>query len=174
MAACPLPALLQGLGRLGAAGRGCARSLPLGAREIACSVPRFPSMSCWGTSRRTSAPLLPEGHDYRERHHCGPKLYIGKTPEDIVARFKNQATFPWYLLPLNVRTTRFEVLWQQAHKANNREALKAVQVLMDAAHDRGAAEAAAAAPGATGAATRMSRSQKRALRSGVAAESWRR
>ena len=109
---------------------------PRGVRSIAASALRLPSMSCWGTGRRTGAPLLPQGHDVRERHHCGPVLYIGKTPVEIVSKFKDEANFPWYMIPMRLRNQRFEQLWQLAHKIGRRDALGAVRVLTDPVHDR--------------------------------------
>merc|ERR1719446_221826 len=82
-------------------------------------------MSCWGTSRRTSAPLLPEGLDPRERHHCGPAKYLGKTPMEIVTKYKDVDVFPWYRLPVALRGRRFEELWQLAYKVGHRQALEA-------------------------------------------------
>lgn len=105
-------------------------------------------MSCWGTGRRTYAPLLPEGHDSRERHHCGPGKYIGMTPLDIVAKFKDSSTFPWYRLPEALRRRRFEELWQLAHRAGHRQALETVRLLTDAAFDRGAGAGAGGRGGA--------------------------
>eukprot|EP00931_Biecheleriopsis_adriatica_P108347 TRINITY_DN82656_c0_g1_i1.p1 TRINITY_DN82656_c0_g1~~TRINITY_DN82656_c0_g1_i1.p1 ORF type:complete len:187 (-),score=30.37 TRINITY_DN82656_c0_g1_i1:60-620(-) len=152
-------------------------------RALATSALRLPSQSCWGTSKRTSAPLLPEGMDPRERHHCGPNHYVGKTPLEIVERFKDSSTFPWYQLPEKLRNRRFEELWQLAHRCGHKSALQAVQLLTDASHDRGAArkvQSAAAAPSMTGAAgtpeaeadlepQRLTRSAKRALNSGTPA-----
>merc|ERR1740130_273840 len=115
-----------------------------GSRCLVTSSLRFPSMSCWGTSRRTSAPLLPQGMDPRERHHCGPAQYIGKTPVEIVARFKDSVTFPWYRVPETLRNRRFEELWQLAHKMKNKAALGAVGILTDKAFDIDAKRAAAA------------------------------
>merc|ERR1719272_909740 len=85
-------------------------------RSLATSNFRLPSMSCWGSSKRTSAPLMPAGMDPRERHHTGPIAYMGKTPVEIIAKFKDAETFPWYRLPTNLRTKRFEMLWQMAHR----------------------------------------------------------
>merc|ERR1711924_516116 len=97
---------------------------------------------CWGTSWRTSAPLLPQGLDPRERHHCGPSQYIGKTPVQIVARFKDQAIFPWYRLPESLRERRFEELWQLAHRVRHKAALEAVRLLTDESFDRAARQTA--------------------------------
>merc|ERR1719231_1011288 len=88
-------------------------------------------MNCFGTSRMTSAPLLPQGEDPRERHHCGPPQYIGKTPVDIVAQFKDEATFPWYRMHPSMRTRRFEEIYQQAQRTRNRRAVETVQLLTD-------------------------------------------
>eukprot|EP00747_Dinoflagellata_sp_TGD_P167749 gnl/TRDRNA2_/TRDRNA2_192777_c0_seq1.p1 gnl/TRDRNA2_/TRDRNA2_192777_c0~~gnl/TRDRNA2_/TRDRNA2_192777_c0_seq1.p1 ORF type:complete len:170 (+),score=18.41 gnl/TRDRNA2_/TRDRNA2_192777_c0_seq1:38-511(+) len=119
-------------------GAGLAALPPAGSRPLTSSAPLLRSMSCWGTSRpgSTSVPLLPPGHDYRERHHCGPPAYIGKTPVQIVMAFKDTATFPWYRLPEALRLRRFEELYQLAHRTRNRVALEAVRLLMDPAFDR--------------------------------------
>eukprot|EP00933_Yihiella_yeosuensis_P057812 TRINITY_DN5789_c0_g2_i3.p1 TRINITY_DN5789_c0_g2~~TRINITY_DN5789_c0_g2_i3.p1 ORF type:complete len:214 (+),score=38.57 TRINITY_DN5789_c0_g2_i3:75-644(+) len=161
-------------------GASCSVMVPggLSRRLLVTSALRLPSQSCWGTSRRTSAPLLPEGMDPRERHHCGPNKYIGKTPVQIVERFKEKSTFPWYRLPENLRNRRFEELWQLAQKTGNKAALQAVRLLTDASHDRGAHHTAQAAQPATGGAAlpaeedgaqRLNRSSQRALQSGTAA-----
>ncbi|CAK0833783.1 unnamed protein product, partial [Prorocentrum cordatum] len=105
------------------------------------------------------------------------------TPAQIVARFKDEANFPWYVFPQQLRTRRFEELWQLAHRTQNRAALSAVRLLTDAAHDRGRASASARGqPGAAGvqvasgdapgpaaapAPHLSSRSAKRAMRSGL-------
>merc|ERR1719386_129097 len=104
-------------------------------RLLATSAPCLPSMSCWGTSRRTTAPLLPQGEDPRERHQCAPSKYIGRTPTEIVARFKDQTTFPWYRLSVPLRKRRFEEIWQLAKLTKNKAAVQAVDLLMDGAFD---------------------------------------
>merc|ERR1712048_216734 len=40
-----------------------------------------------------------------------PSAYIGKTPIEIVVRFKDPATFPWHKLPEAVCGRPFEELW---------------------------------------------------------------
>mmetsp|Transcript_43906 Transcript_43906/g.82021 ORF Transcript_43906/g.82021 Transcript_43906/m.82021 type:complete len:168 (+) Transcript_43906:58-561(+) len=136
-------------------------------RGLFTSEPCFKSRSCWGNVRRAIVPLLPEGLDPRGRHHCGPKQFIGKTPEQIVERFKDPTTFPWYRIPETLRQRRFEELWQLAHRCGYRTALQTVQLLTDPAHD-GRREAAAAVAG-TERPQRLNRSQLRALRSGTPA-----
>merc|ERR1719411_178000 len=89
-------------------------------RALNASALRLPSQPIWGTSRRTHAPLLPQGHDPRERHHCGPSKYIGKTPLQIVEKFKDGRTFPWYLMAEPLRGRRFEELYQLAHRTGHR------------------------------------------------------
>ncbi|CAE7036999.1 hypothetical protein AK812_SmicGene28623 [Symbiodinium microadriaticum] len=139
----------------------------LGVRGLFTSSPCYRSRSCWGNGkRRAIRPLLPEGVDPRGRHHCGPKQYIGKTPEQIVEQFKDPATFPWYQVPEPLRQRRFEVLWQMAHRCGYRSALEAVKLLTNPAHD-GRPEAPV--EGEPGRPQRLQRSQLRALRSGTPA-----
>mmetsp|Transcript_78372 Transcript_78372/g.199217 ORF Transcript_78372/g.199217 Transcript_78372/m.199217 type:complete len:191 (+) Transcript_78372:76-648(+) len=136
-------------------------------RSLVTSALRLPPNFAYffmGTSRPNKPPLLPEGMDPRERHHCGEKKYIGKTPREIVARFKNEATFPWYLVPESHRDKRFEELYQMAKQANHKDAVKTVGVLTNAAHDRGKLQIK------TGQPQRLGRSAKRALQSGVEAQ----
>eukprot|EP00746_Dinoflagellata_sp_MGD_P022741 gnl/MRDRNA2_/MRDRNA2_153240_c0_seq1.p1 gnl/MRDRNA2_/MRDRNA2_153240_c0~~gnl/MRDRNA2_/MRDRNA2_153240_c0_seq1.p1 ORF type:complete len:159 (-),score=24.26 gnl/MRDRNA2_/MRDRNA2_153240_c0_seq1:88-513(-) len=86
--------------------------------------------------RRNVPPLMPEGMDWRERHHCGPADYHGRTPAEIIARFKDLNSFPWYRIPQKHRTQRFEELYQLAHKCRVREAMDTIKVLTDPAYDK--------------------------------------
>ncbi|CAJ1335754.1 unnamed protein product [Effrenium voratum] len=133
-------------------------------RSLFTSAVRWRSRSwgVFGTSRRAVVPLLPEGMDPRGRHHCGPQQFIGKTPEQIVERFKDPATFPWYRVPEALRRRRFEELWQLAHRCGYKSALQAVQTITDAPGPQ-------QANAAEGVKQRMGRSRLRALRSGVPA-----
>lgn len=141
-------------------------------RQIFTAAPCLAGMNCFGTSRANNPPLLPQGLDPRERHHCGPSKFIGKTPVDIIARFKDTSAFPWYMVPLPLRNRRFEELWQLAHRTGHKAALQVVRVLMDERHDRDPHRPALPAAGLASATTsspRLNRSARKALRSGVPA-----
>lgn len=102
---------------------------------------------------------LARGLDPRGRHHCGPAKFIGKTPQQIVEGFKDPQSFPWYKVPEALRQRRFEELWQLAHRCGYKDAKQTVQLLT---------EARTTEPGGGGK-QRLSRSQQRALRSGLPA-----
>uniref|UniRef100_A0A7S1AR08 Uncharacterized protein n=1 Tax=Noctiluca scintillans TaxID=2966 RepID=A0A7S1AR08_NOCSC len=121
--------------------RNCSSSQQLGLSRSFAFTRRQTPPSCFGPSCRTSAPLLPQGEDPRERHHTGPAKYIGKLPADIVRLFKVEARFPWFRVDEKLRRRRFEELWQLAHKVKHKRALVAVQILTDPSFDRTMASA---------------------------------
>ncbi|CAK8995369.1 unnamed protein product [Durusdinium trenchii] len=129
-------------------------------RGVFTSAARWKSRSIWGSSRRAVVPLLPEGMDPRGRHHCGPHTFHGKTPVQIVERFKDPSSFPWYKVPEALRQRRFEELWQLAHRCGHKSAKQAVKLLTETPEvEQGGFERV----------QRLNRSQNRALRSGTPA-----
>eukprot|EP00435_Cladocopium_sp_Y103_P058915 s130_g20.t2 len=156
--------------------RAAGMELPRNLRGIFTSVARWKSRSCWGAVKRAYVPILPEGIDPRGRHHCGPHQFHGKTPIQIVQRFKAErspggkvdgedpTTFPWYKVPEGLRDRRFEELWQLAHRCGYSDAMKAVRLLTEDAPAATTAIPVDTLPPRER--QRLNRSQLRALRSG--------
>eukprot|EP00929_Paragymnodinium_shiwhaense_P057115 TRINITY_DN28583_c0_g1_i1.p1 TRINITY_DN28583_c0_g1~~TRINITY_DN28583_c0_g1_i1.p1 ORF type:complete len:198 (-),score=22.42 TRINITY_DN28583_c0_g1_i1:132-725(-) len=134
----PLPChVAERCGGIASSGSASSAANDFQRRSIATSPARLRSMSIWGTGGRTSVPLLPQGMDPRERHHCGPHKYIGMTPKQIVSRFKNSAIFPWYRVAKPLHDRRFEELYQMARISKNKRAVEAVQLLTNEMYDKG-------------------------------------
>lgn len=82
-------------------------------------------------------PLQPF-HDVRgwAGPNAPPAAYAGKTPIEIIVRFKDPATFPWHRLPEAACGRRFEELWRLARQTQQRIAEETVQLLTDPMYDR--------------------------------------
>jgi len=67
-----------------------------------------------------------------------PAVFVGKTPVEIIVRYKDPATFPWHRLPESASGRRFEELWRLASgpPPRHRAAEDAVRLLVDPALDR--------------------------------------
>lgn len=65
-----------------------------------------------------------------------PPAYLGKTPIEIVVKFKDPSAFPWHKLPEAVCGRPFGELWHLAKQSRHHAAGEAVRLLTDPALDR--------------------------------------
>lgn len=86
-----------------------------------------------GTRRTLPSTLAP--------HSCiaerdPPAAYVGKTPIEIVVRYKDPATFPWHKLPEAACGQRFEELYRLSVHHRLQPAIDAVHLLTAEEYDR--------------------------------------
>jgi len=87
------------------------------------------------SSTQTPPPTLGPLKRRRSSRHP-PAAYVGKTPVEIIVRFKDPAFFPWHRLPETASGRRFEELWCLSVDTGHEVATEVVELLTDRQFDR--------------------------------------